>query len=306
MLLLQSLWKNPVFSLPRGENNIGNAQVNNTKLIESKDGTIRVSFDKVQNAKGYALYKVEKGAPVSFDVENRVDVFYEEYGNGGTAIFKINEYDANSDYYLRAVSTLNHLSSSATKVTSEKTPNSAPKEVDVVFNDNKDAKLYAKVKAFIPYSTDDELDKLTYNIKVSVTGKDGRYYNVDKVDYVENGINVEWEAYLEGDDCVIKVEITDGDVTTVCYSNSIKIAEEGKVDPDLPKHEHTACPTCGKCTSKDCDGTDADKCAGHTPSEPVEPNPSDKDSGCKKDLNVVLISIISLMSISILIWKKEK
>ena len=98
--LLQSLWKNPVFSLPRGENNIGNAQVNNTKLIESKDGTIRVSFDKVQNAKGYALYKVEKGAPVSFDVENRIDIFYESYGEGGYVVFNMPEYDANYDYYV--------------------------------------------------------------------------------------------------------------------------------------------------------------------------------------------------------------
>ena len=305
MLLLQSLWKHPVFSLPRGENNIGDAKVSNTKLVESKDGTIRVSFDKVQNAKGYALYKVEKGASLSFDVENKVDVFYEQYGNGGNAIFEIKEYDANYDYYLRAVSTHNHLSTSATKVTSEKTPNSAPKAVDVVFNEGKDAKLYAKVKAFIPYSSDDELDKLTYTIKVSVTGQDGRYYNVDKIDYAEDGINVEWEAYLEGDDCVIKVEITDGDTTTVCYSNSIKIAEEGKEDPDLPKHEHTACSECGKCTSKDCDGTAADKCAGHDPVEPSDPNPSDKDSGCKKDVSMVIISLISLSSLLVLIRKRK-
>ena len=32
-----------------------------------------------------------------------------------------------------------------------------------------------------------------------------------------------------------------------------------------PKHEHTACPECGKCIDPECDGTESDKCAGHAP-----------------------------------------
>ena len=137
MALLKSIWKNPVFSLPRGENNIGDAQIGNTKLIQRNDGSIKVGFDKLENAKGYALYKVEKGAPVSFDVANRVDIFYEAYGEGGFVVFDMPEYDANYDYYIRAVSTTNHLSTKATKVTSEVSPNSAPEKVEVVFNEDK-------------------------------------------------------------------------------------------------------------------------------------------------------------------------
>ena len=30
-----------------------------------------------------------------------------------------------------------------------------------------------------------------------------------------------------------------------------------------PKHEHVACPECGKCTADDCDGAEEEQCAGH-------------------------------------------
>ena len=33
--------------------------------------------------------------------------------------------------------------------------------------------------------------------------------------------------------------------------------------PEAPTHKHEACPTCGLCVATDCNGTDAEKCAGH-------------------------------------------
>ena len=39
-------------------------------------------------------------------------------------------------------------------------------------------------------------------------------------------------------------------------------------EPEVPAHEHTACPTCGLCTATDCDGDAAVKCQGHAPVEP--------------------------------------
>ena len=48
---------------------------------------------------------------------------------------------------------------------------------------------------------------------------------------------------------------------------------EPEPDPD-PKHEHTVCPTCGKCTAEDCDGTDVEKCQGHE----VDPDPKPNDT----------------------------
>ena len=52
------------------------------------------------------------------------------------------------------------------------------------------------------------------------------------------------------------------------YTASLEVKPE---EPEVPAHTHTACPECGKCTAADCDGTDTDKCAGHTPVEPEQP-----------------------------------
>ena len=62
-------------------------------------------------------------------------------------------------------------------------------------------------------------------------------------------------------------------ITYSMYFDSITIYyADGSVAPELPKHEHTACPECGKCTAADCDGAEADKCQGHEV-EPELPSP---------------------------------
>ena len=43
------------------------------------------------------------------------------------------------------------------------------------------------------------------------------------------------------------------------------------VEPEVPAHEHVACPTCGLCTAEDCDGAADVKCAGHEVVEPETP-----------------------------------
>ena len=42
-----------------------------------------------------------------------------------------------------------------------------------------------------------------------------------------------------------------------------------KAEPEVPAHEHTACPTCGLCTAEDCDGAEEVKCQGHEPEVPA-------------------------------------
>ena len=51
------------------------------------------------------------------------------------------------------------------------------------------------------------------------------------------------------------------------YSHSIEIEV---LPPAVPEHVHTECVECGKCTSTECDGDDADKCQGHPVHEHVE------------------------------------
>lgn len=49
---------------------------------------------------------------------------------------------------------------------------------------------------------------------------------------------------------------------TVQMKNAWIVQIDDKVC-EAPKHEHVACPECGKCISKDCDGTAEEKCEGH-------------------------------------------
>ncbi len=55
------------------------------------------------------------------------------------------------------------------------------------------------------------------------------------------------------------------------------------VEPEVPAHEHVACPTCGLCTAEDCDGEESVKCQGHEVVEPETP----VVSGGKDDFNTV-------------------
>ena len=48
------------------------------------------------------------------------------------------------------------------------------------------------------------------------------------------------------------------------------------VEPEVPTHQHTTCPTCGKCTAEDCPD---DKCQGHTEDT--------KKSGCAAGAYIV-------------------
>lgn len=316
MSILKNTWSKPVFGLPRGENNIGDAKVAETTLIKNTNGDVKVTFDKLENTKGYALYKVEKGGNLTFDVEQRIDILYEPYGEGGKATFKLPEYDANYDYYLRAVSSTNHLSTSATKIGDKIVENGAPTEVKVTFNDDKDVVMYDIVTGFVTYSTDPENDELTYDIQVSVNGVNGRYNPVDKVTFTDEGIEVMWESYITGEDCVLRVIISDGDKTTTCYSNSIVIVEDAAdlpsdepVDP-VPPVEDPVDPVPPVEDPVDPVPPVEEPDQPTKPNTPETPddNPSVKEekSGCKKDLLIrVISSILVLTTIAVLIRKRK-
>ena len=47
------------------------------------------------------------------------------------------------------------------------------------------------------------------------------------------------------------------------WGQFIAVESSTPEQPEVPTHEHTACPECGKCTAADCDGAEAEKCAGH-------------------------------------------
>ena len=50
-----------------------------------------------------------------------------------------------------------------------------------------------------------------------------------------------------------------------CIAEDCDGTSDEKCMGHAPKHEHVACPECGKCTDPECDGEESDKCLGHTP-----------------------------------------
>ena len=277
------------------------------KCIEYTD-KYSITITETSKAKGYALYAFDEGEEQVFDRQHLVEVFKQKTG---TSDHSFETKDKTDKIYVLKTLNLNNevIEKTVTVSTKNSIENQAP---TINFNGFETKEYYLlgeKVNITIKV-TDDADGELTVTMYHAIDGEN--FKNGEKIEKSSNGeYQVTWEAFSisEEQQGRLKFVVSDGDKESEIITDYFFVYEkepEKPTDPDLPKHEHTACPTCGKCTSKDCDGTDADKCAGHTPSEPVEPNPSDKDSGCKKDLNVVLISIISLMSISILIWKKEK
>ena len=121
-----------------------------------------------------------------------------------------------------------------------------------------------------------------YNLKVvkvdgSVVYMDiilnGTYVNVVFVEAPTTpfAYNEEFDTFTKEVDGKVRYIGTYGTYTTMSPSTIDKAAtsfvahlydiEQGE-QPE-PKHEHVACPECGKCTADDCDGTEEEQCAGH-------------------------------------------
>ena len=93
----------------------------------------------------------------------------------------------------------------------------------------------------------------------------GLYMNGVRYDAMEN-------KPVEGD--VITVTGILGTYNGTPQMKNAELVASGSNEPETPEvptHEHTACPTCGKCTAEDCTGAEEEKCAGHevAPEEPV-------------------------------------
>ena len=84
--------------------------------------------------------------------------------------------------------------------------------------------------------------------------------------------------YLNGEKFTSEDQLKVGDVVVIVgqltnYGGTLEFNSGCYIDSfgtnEAPKHEHVACPECGKCTAKDCDGSAEEKCAGHT-AQPTE------------------------------------
>ena len=70
---------------------------------------------------------------------------------------------------------------------------------------------------------------------------------------------------------------------------------------EVEDHEHVECPECGKCTAEDCDGKEADKCAGHKdPSGSTGTNPMNCNFG-----GLLVSSFIAAFALLVIVIKRK-
>ena len=165
--------------------------------------------------------------------------------------------------------------------------------VTKVYNGNGDGGAYPQTAGFLKFGTSKANGVLTLNFaegtkvtKVVINCHDwykkSASYPTNSNKVSVNGSTAVLAPYTEdgtpGDltfelEATNKVEITSA-LRVFVFSITVYFeGAETPEQPEAPKHEHTECPECGKCTAEDCDGTEADKCAGHEeePEQPEQP-----------------------------------
>lgn len=229
---LKSNWsKNAVYPISRGDDDSAGLKVTNYNVVYDKLAKrYVVKFDKQPGFRAYGLYKVEKNTTFdSSDLTTRLSVTYDPYGTTGQVIIEIPEYDSNYDYYLKVASTNGYVSTESTKLDLTNV-----EEIDSI-KINSMSSVPAQVLKGSRVS-------ITADIN-NETGKELSY----KAWYLENGVDYQrlltsgkvngttltfaFNAYsFEVNNVQVKLEITDGEVSTYMTSNTFDIVDSLKVD----------------------------------------------------------------------------
>jgi hypothetical protein len=260
------------------------------KCIEYTD-KYSITITETPKAKGYALYAFDEGEEQVFDRQHLVEVFKQKTGSSDHSFETKDKTD--KVYVLKTLNLNNEIVASTASIsTKDSIENQAP---TISFNGFETKEYYLlgeKVNISLKV-TDDADGELTVTMYHAIDGEN--FKNGEKLKSSSDGeYQVVWEAFSisEEQQGRLKFVVSDGDKESEIITDYFYVYEkepEKPSEPDVP--------------------VDPDEPS--KPDEPSEPSVpdtpgDDSESGCKKDLSVVLISIISLMSISILIWKKEK
>lgn len=262
------------------------------KCIEYTD-RFSITITETQKAKGYMLYAFDEGETQVFDNKHLVEVFRQTTGSAKHSYETVDK--TGKVFVLKTLNLNNEIVDDVKTIsTSESIENQAP----TISFDNFETKEYYLMGEVVEVTlkvTDDAEGELTVTMYHAIDGEN--FKNGEVLEEISKGVYLaNWEAFSISDEEQgrLKFVVSDGDKETEVITDYFYVYEKAPaddpVDPDPSDPVDPDTPT---------DPVDPD------PVDPVEPTPSE-DSGCKKDLSVVLISIISLLSISILIWKKEK
>ena len=233
---LYVLWRtNPVLPLPKATVDSTTLTIDSLTLRETaNNNTYRVITPKRSDISMYCVYRFAKGVTPDFtDTTKRINII-KSYSFNNNVDFNLVMTDA-YDYYLQPVSNNYYPSTNATKIDlANLEPNHAPSNVQISINGDPDS-FNAKdiLNITIPYATDADGDELTYDVSISLTGKNGSFtYHCDSLEYESDHIAATFEpfgSYIE--EFVLKVEVSDGITKTVSYYGPISLGSEASPNP---------------------------------------------------------------------------
>lgn len=251
------------------------ATINAVKL--NNDGSYTVEFNKVDDAKAYAI--LCDGKAVSRVLRNASSIkFVKEEGKTYTLVTY--GYDNQIHPTTYEVDFSNVVINQRPTV-----------EIETVFE--KEYLISSEIELNVNVN-DPENDKITYSISFVYDGRERAL--VSDVELDGNKINYKYTCYaFEQDECKFIIEINDGFEIIQVETETFAVIKEDVQTP--PTHEHEECPECGKCIAEDCDGDEAEKCEGH---EPKQNEPKPGGTGCTMTsvrLFGLFIGAITLLSL---------
>lgn len=232
----RTLWTtHPVLPLPKGEIDYTDLEIGNYHVKDTgKNNVYDITFDKVDNASMYAIYRINKGDTLDLnDTRNRL-LILKDYKFEDKVTLSI-LCNPNQEVYVQVVSDNYIPQSTATKLDLTKvTVNQAPEAVEVKINDDEDV-LDANgiYKITFPEAYDADGDTLTYEVKVGFDGVDGQITTkVNDIEIIDGVVTATFEAFgIETEKFVVKVIISDGRYETICYSKEVKLVENLNDNP---------------------------------------------------------------------------
>ena len=162
---------------------------------------------------------------------------------------------------------------------------------------NKESLISSEIAITIKVN-DPENDPITYSISFVSDGRERALVN--DINLTGDTINYTYTCYAyEQDECYFIVKVNDSFGIVELESEKFAvIKEEGVVTP--PKHEHVACPECGKCTAEECDGDASEKCEGHETK-----TPSTGGMACSMTSVRFISIVISITTLFSLVFRKR-
>ena len=222
MKLVKKTWSEKVIPIPLGEYDAKGLMVDELKIRNPKGSTsYSLTFDLLENANVYAVYKVPKGQELNTsDVTQRAIVEFEGYQEGKQMSIVINDYDANYDYYFKVFSKRYHLSDETIKIDFSKSEEYVPLAVQESIKLEEAYKTSTNI-SFSLTSEYKEAGQLKYEVYVEYDGEERLVANGNVVNDV---VNVTWKSWpFSSKDNRIKVIYSDGEISATVYSNYFNV-----------------------------------------------------------------------------------